>query len=81
MQIDCNLYGMGHVKLSKVAFRGALPDTGHPEQKGWNPRQTIIQDRFAGEAISCCWARAKSHHCHKIGVRASCWRILTIERV
>ncbi|KAK9818869.1 hypothetical protein WJX74_003598 [Apatococcus lobatus] len=47
-KIDCNLYGMGHVKLSHVAFRGAPPESAQLERKGWNPRPTIVQERTPG---------------------------------
>ena len=49
LQIDCNLYGMGHVKLSQVAFRGTPPENGLLERKGWNPRPTIVQEQIVGE--------------------------------
>lgn len=45
LQIDFNLLGMGHLKLSKVLFRDPVPDNArqHSQQSGWPAEVSMIQ--------------------------------------
>ena len=41
-QIDFNLYGMGHVRLSKAKFRPPVPDAQSVHRPGWRQAPVML---------------------------------------
>ncbi|GAX80194.1 hypothetical protein CEUSTIGMA_g7632.t1 [Chlamydomonas eustigma] len=44
IKIDLNLFGMGHIRLSRVLFRDPLPIQSRPTRKGW--RKSVITAEY-----------------------------------
>lgn len=42
MQIDFNLFGMGHLRMEDVYFRHPIPEAQAAKRRGWREAESLV---------------------------------------
>lgn len=65
-QIDLNLFGMGHIRLSEVLFREPLPPRALPPRPGWPSLPLDLSPEYEdGEEAELAWTHQHQHQQHE----------------